>query len=244
MFLKPGTDYTRTSTNVTFANACVLNDVIAIYYIRLIDGGTSADKVPFVTSSQTLVNGQTVIPSSYIDGSEILFINGVMIVDSDYSYAGGNTGYVLNTQSAGGSCTIVSFSQNNGGVLIFGENITSTTSGTTNVVFPTTFYRNSSLIWLNGCLLRPTDDYTMSSGALLYNYTSVGFLSFSGQPSQYATFNSSGEASTSSLSSAGVLGYDIPVEIQQEPTIKDMFMQMQKQINKLKKEVKALKGNK
>jgi hypothetical protein len=244
MFLKPGTDYTRTSTTVTFTNACVLNDVIAIYYIRLIDGSTSADKVPFVTSSQTLTAGQTTITSTYTDGSEILFINGVMIVDSDYTYVGGNAGYVLSTPSTGGSCTIVSFNKNNGGVLIFGENTTTTTSGTTNVVFPTAYYRNSSLIWLNGCLLRPTDDYTMSSGTLLYNYTSVGFLSYSNQPSQFATFNSSGEASTSSVSAAGVIGFDIPIEIPQEPTIKDMFMEMQKQINKLKKEVKALKGNK
>lgn len=244
MFLQPATDYTRTSTTVTFSSACVLNDVIAIYYLRLIDGGTSADKVPFVTSSQTLTSGQTVIPSSYVDGSEVLFINGVMIVDTDYSYVGGNTGYILSTPSLGGNCTIVSFSKNNGGVLIFGENITNTVSGTTNVVFPTTYYRNSSLIWLNGCLLRPTDDYTMASGTLLYNYTSIGFLSYSDQPSQYITFNSSGEASTSSLSSAGVRGFDIPIEIQQELTIKDMFMEMQKQINRLKKEVKALKGSK
>jgi hypothetical protein len=244
MFLKPATDYTRTSTTVTFTNACVLNDVIAIYYIRLIDGGTSADKVPFVTSSQTLTSGQTRITSSYLDGSEVLFINGVMIVDTDYSYSGGNSGYILNTPTTGGSCTIVSFNKNNGGILIFGENITNTVSGTTNVVFPTSFYRNSSLIWLNGCLLRPTDDYTMASGTLLYNYTSVGFLSYSDQPTQFITFNSSGEASTSSVSAAGVIGFDIPIEIQQEPTIKEMFMEMQKQINRLKKEVKALKGNK
>jgi len=167
-----------------------------------------------------------------------------MIVDTDYSYSGGNSGYILNTPSTGGSCTIVSFNKNNGGVLIFGENITNTVSGTTNVVFPTSFYRNSSLIWLNGCLLRPTDDYTMASGSLLYNYTSVGFLSYSDQPTQFITFNSSGEASTSSVSAAGVIGFDIPIEIQQEPTIKEMFMEMQKQINRLKKEVKALKGNK
>jgi hypothetical protein len=244
MFLQPATDYTRTSTTVTFTNACVLNDVIAIYYIRLIDGGTSADKVPFVTSSQTLTSGQTRIVTSYLDGSEVLFINGVMIVDTDYSYSGGNSGYILNTPSKGGSCTIVSFSKNNGGALIFGENITNTVAGTTNVVFPTSYYRNSSLIWLNGCLLRPTDDYTMASGTLLYNYTSIGFLSYSDQPTQFITFNSSGEASTSSVSAAGVIGFDIPIEIQQEPTIKEMFMEMQKQINRLKKEVKALKGNK
>jgi hypothetical protein len=244
MFLQPSVDYTRTSTTITFTNACVLNDVIAIYYVRLIDGTTSADKVPFVTSSQTLTSGQTTISSTYPDGSEVLFINGVMIVDSDYSYIGGNTGYILSTPSTGGVLTIVSFSYNNGGVLIFGENITNTVAGTTNVVFPTAYYRNSSLIWLNGCLLRPTDDYTMSSGALLYNYTSIGFLSYSDQPSQFVTFNSAGEASTSSVGSAGVIGYDIPIEIPQEPTIKDMFMEMQKQINRLKKEVKALKGNK
>jgi hypothetical protein len=244
MFLQPSVDYTRSSTTVTFTDACVLNDVIAIYYIRLIDGTTSADKVPFVTSSQTLTSGQTVISSTYPDGSEVLFINGVMIVDSDYSYIGGNTGYILSTPSTGGVLTIVSFSYNNGGVLIFGENITNTVAGTTNVVFPTAYYRNSSLIWLNGCLLRPTDDYTMSAGTLLYNYTSIGFLSYSDQPSQFVTFNSAGEASTSSVSAAGVIGYDIPIEIQQEPTIKEMFMEMQKQINRLKKEVKALKGNK
>jgi hypothetical protein len=245
VFLKPTNDYTRTSTTVTFTNACTLNDVIAIYYIRLIDGTTSADKVPFVTSSQTLTAGQTVITTSYQDGSEFLFINGVMIVDTDYTYVGTNQGYILNTPSAGGSITIVSFSFNNGGVLIFGENYTETSSGTTNVVFPTSFYRNSTLMFFNGCLLRPSTDYTVpGSGALSYNFTSVGFLSFTGQPVQFMTFNSSGEASASSLSSSGVLGYDIPIVIENPPTVMEMFKDMQKQINKLKKELKTLKGNK
>lgn len=243
MFLKPGTDYTRTSTTVTFTNACVLNDVIAIYYIRLIDGSTSADKVPFVTSSQTLTAGQTYITSTYADGSELLFLNGVLLVDTDYTYYGTNQGYVLKTPAIGGSLVIVSFAFNNGNALIFGENYTETTVGTTNIVFPTSFYRNSTLIWLNGCLLRPTNDYTVpGSGALSYNFTSSGFLSYSGQPVQFCTFNSAGEASTSSLSSAGVIGYDIPIEIQREKTILEMFQDMQKQINSLKKQVRILKG--
>lgn len=244
-FLKPGTDYTRTTTNVTFTNACTLNDVIAIYYIRLIDGTTSADKVPFVTSNQTLTNGQTVISSTYANGSEILFLNGVLLVDTDYSYYGTDQGYILNTPSVGGSLTIVSFSFNNANALIFGENYTETNAGTTNVVFSTAFYRNSHLLWLNGVLLRPGNDYTMpGSGALTYNYTLIGALSFSGQPSQYVSFNSSGEASASSLSSAGVLGMDFPVVIENPPTILEMFKDMQKQINSLKKQVKQLKAAK
>jgi hypothetical protein len=245
VFLKPATDFTRTSTTVTFTNACTLNDVVAIYYIRLIDGTTSADKVPFVYSSQTLTSGQTVIATTYPDGSEFLFLNGVMLVDTDYTYVGTNQGYILNTPSVGGSITIVSFSYNNGNVLIFGENYTETASGTTNVVFPTSFYRNSTLMFFNGCLLRPGTDYTVpGSASLSYNFTSVGFLSFTGQPVQFMTFNSSGEASASSLSSAGVLGYDFPVVIENPPTIMEMFKDMQKQINKLKKELKTLKGNK
>jgi hypothetical protein len=219
--------------------------VVAIYYIRLIDGTTSADKVPFVYSSQTLTSGQTVIATTYPDGSEFLFLNGVMLVDTDYTYIGTNQGYILNNPSVGGSITIVSFSYNNGGVLIFGENYTETASGTTNVVFPTSFYRNSTLMFFNGCLLRPGTDYTVpGSASLSYNFTSVGFLSFTGQPVQFMTFNSSGEASASSLSSAGVLGYDFPVVIENPPTIMEMFKDMQKQINKLKKELKTLKGSK
>lgn len=245
IFLKPSTDYARTSTVVTFANACTLNDVIAIYYIRLIDGTTSADKVPFITNSQTLTSGQTVVASIYADGSELLFLNGVLLVDTDYTYYGTNQGYVLRTPVTGGSLTIVSFAFNNGNVLIFGENYTETLTGTTNVVFPTSFYRNSSLIWLNGCLMRPGTDYTVpGAGTLSYNFTSVGFLSYSGQPVQFCTFNSAGEASVSSLSSSGVLGFDVPVEIEREPTILEMFEGMQKQINRLKKEVKTLKGTK
>ena len=92
MFLKPGTDFTRTTTTVTLTNACVSGDIVQIYYIRLIDGGTSADKVPFVYTSTTLSYGQTNISSTYADGSELLFINGALIVDTDYTYIGGNTG--------------------------------------------------------------------------------------------------------------------------------------------------------
>lgn len=243
LFLQPTVDYTRTTTTVTLASACALNDVIAMYYIRLIDATTSNDKVPFVTNSRTLTPGQTNIPASYPDGSELLFLNGVLLVDTDYTYYGSNQGYVLKTPATGGLFTIVSFSYNNGNALIFSENYTETTTGTTNIVYPTAFFRNSSLNWFNGCLLRPGADYTVpGAGTLSYNFTSVGFLSYSGQPVQFASFNSSGEASTSSLSSAGVIGMDMPVEIKREKTILEMFQDMQKQINSLKKQVKTLKG--
>jgi hypothetical protein len=100
-------------------------------------------------------------------------------------------------------------------------------------------------MWFNGALLRPGTDYTMpGASALTYNYTIIGAASFSGQPSQYLSFNSAGEASASSLSSAAVLGMDYPVVIEQEPTINDMFKDMQKQINLLKKQIKQLKGSK
>ena len=244
-FLKPGTDFTRTTTTVTFASACALNDKVAIYYIRLIDGTTSADKVPFVVYNQTLTNGQTSISASYIDGSEFLFLNGVLLVDTDYSYAGVNQGYVLNTPSVGGNLDIVVFAFNNASTLIFAENYTETSSGSTNLVFSTPFYRNSHLMWFNGALLRPGTDYTIpGASSLSYNYTIIGALSFSGQPTQYLSFNSAGEASASSLSSAAVLGMDYPVVIEQEPTISDMFKDMQKQINLLKKQIKQLKGSK
>jgi hypothetical protein len=242
MFLKSGTDFTRTTTTVTLTNACVAGDTIQIYYIRLIDGGTSADKVPFVYTSTTLTSGQTTISSSYTDGSELIFINGCLIVDTDYSYIGGNTGYTLTTPSVGGDCVIVSFNKNNANVLIFAENYTETASGTTNVVFPTPFYRNSHLMWLNGCLLKPSSDYTIpGSGDLSYNYTSSGFLSFSGQPTQFCSFKSAGSASSFGLGSAGTLGYDIPIEIEKKPTIRDMFLEMQAQIDELKAQLEQVK---
>jgi hypothetical protein len=235
IFLEPAVDFTRNSTTVTLTNACVTGDVVQIYYIRLIDANTSADKVPFVYTSTALTSGQTTIASTYEDGSELIFINGCLIVDTDYSYIGGGTGYILGTPSIGGDCVVVSFSENNANALIFSENYTETSVGTTNVVFPTQFYRNSSLIWLNGCLLRPTSDYTIpGSGDLSYNYTSVGFLSFSGQPTQYCSFNSAGSASSFGLGAMGVLGYDMPVEIEKKPTIRDMFLEMQAQIDELK----------
>jgi len=241
-FLSPGDDFTRTTTAITFANPCAAGDVVQIYYIRLIDGGTSADKVPFVYSSTTLTSGQTSIPSTYADGSELIFINGALIVDSDYSYIGGNTGFTLSTPATGGTCVVVSFAKNNANVLIFGENYTETSAGTTNVVFPTPFYRNSHLMWLNGCLLRPSSDYTIpGSGNTSYNYTSVGFSSFSGQPSQFCSFNSAGSASSFGLGSMGVLGYDMPVEIEKKPTIRDMFLEMQKQIDDLRLQLEQVK---
>jgi hypothetical protein len=242
-FLVPGSDFTRTSSTVTFTSPCVLNDKIALYYIRLIDGGTSADKVPFVTSTQTLTSGQTEIITSYVDGSEVLFLNGALLVDTDYGYRGTNTGYILNTASTGGTFTAVAFSFNNGNVLIFAENFTTTNFASTAVSFPTQFYRNSHLMWLNGCLLRPGSDYTMSGVASLINsLTLVGSLSFSGQPVQFVSFNSTGEASMSSLSSAGVIGMDMPVVIDREPTMLDMFQAMQTELDKLKSEVEILKG--
>jgi len=244
-FLKPGTDYTRTSTTVTLTNACALNDVIQMYYIRLIDAVTSADKVPFVVQTQTLAYGQTDIVTTNIDGAEVLFINGVLIVDADYDYLGTNQGYQLITPSVGGNCNIVVFAFNNANTLIFSENYTQTTYANTNVVFPTQFYRNSHLMWLNGALLKPGTDYTMpGSAALIFNYTLVGGLPFSGQPSQFISFKKSGEASASSLSSAAVLGMDMPFQVEYKPSMKELFADMQKELERLKSEIEVLKGTK
>lgn len=242
-FLKPGTDFTRTATTVTLASACVAGDVIQMYYIRLIDANTSADKVPFVVQSATLSLGQTLISATNVDGAEVLFLNGALVVDSDYDYIGTNQGYELLTPSVGGSLSIVVFAFNNGNQLIFSENYTQTTYANTSVVFPTQFYRNSHLMWLNGSLLKPGTDYTMAgSTALLYSYTYVGALSFSGQPSQFISFKSSGEASASSISAAGVLGMDMPFVMEHEPSMKDLYDALQKEIQLLKSEISLLKG--
>jgi len=244
-FLKPGTDFTRTTTTVTLASACALNDVIQMYYIRLIDATTSADKVPFVVQNQTLVYGQTNINTTNIDGAEVLFINGAMIVDSDYDYIGHNQGYQLFTPSVGGDCNIVVFSFNNASALIFSENYTETTYASTNVVFPTQFYRNSHLMFFCGALLKPGTDYTIpGAGALSYNFTIVGSLSFSGQPAQFISFNKAGEASASSGGSAGVLGMDMPFVLEHEPSMMDLYNDMKKELESLKFEIEMLKGTK
>ena len=244
-FLKPGTDFTRTTTTVTLASACALNDVIQMYYIRLIDATTTLDKVPFVTQNQTLVYGQTQITTTNIDGAEVLFINGAMIVDSDYDYIGHNQGYELFTPSVGGDCNIVVFAFNNANALIFAENYTETTYASTNVVFPTQFYRNSHLMFFCGALLKPGTDYTIpGSGALSYNFTIVGALSFSGQPAQFISFNKAGEASASSGGAAAVLGMDMPFVLEHKPTMMDLYNDMKKELESLKSEIEMLKGTK
>ena len=244
-FLKPGTDFTRTTTTVTLASACAVNDVIQMYYIRLIDATTTLDKVPFVVQNQTLVYGQTLINTTNIDGAEVLFINGAMIVDSDYDYIGHNQGYELFTPSVGGDCNIVVFSFNNASVLIFSENYTETNYANTNVVFPTQFYRNSHLMFFCGALLKPGTDYTVpGSGALSYNITLVGALSFSGQPTQFISFNKAGEASASSGGSAAVLGMDMPFVLEYEPSMMDLYNDMKKELQSLKSEIEMLKGTK
>jgi hypothetical protein len=244
-FLKPGTDYTRTSTTVTLASACVLNDVIQMYYIRLIDAVTSADKVPFVTQNQTLTYGQTQIVTTNIDGAEVLFINGAMIVDADYDYIGTNQGYELFTPSVGGDCNIVVFAFNNANILIFSENYTQTNYANTSVVFPTQFYRNSHLMFFCGALLKPGTDYTIpGSSALSFVFTIIGALSFSGQSAQFIAFNKAGEASASSGGAAGVLGMDMPYQVEYKPSMRELFNDMQKQLESLKSEIEMLKGTK
>jgi len=245
LFLKPGTDYTRTTTNFTLTDACTVNDVVAAYYIRLISAATSLDQTPFVTSFVALTAGQTEITTAFADGSELLFLNGVLLVDSDYTYVGNNQGYILKQPAVGGDLGIVSFAFNNKNALIFSENYTETQSSSSNIVFPTSFFRNSSLIWFNGVLLRPSADYTIpGAGTLSFNYTLIGGLGYSGQPSQFCSFASSGEASVSSLNSAGVAGMDMPVFIEHQPTMHEMFAEMRKEIKKLKSDIKLLKGKK
>ena len=244
-FLSPGTDFTRTSTVVTLSSACELDDVIQMYYIRLIDADTSADKVPFEVQNQTLIYGQTQIVTTNADGAELLLINGVLIVDSDYDYIGTNQGYELYTPSVGGNCDIVVFAFNNANVLIFSENYTQTNYANASVVFPTQFYRNSHLMFFCGALLKPGTDYTIpGSGTLSYTISLVGSLSFSGQPVQFVAFNKAGEASASSGGSAGVLGMDMPFELQYKPSMRELFNDMQKQLESLKSEIEMLKGTK
>ena len=244
-FLKPGVDYTRTSTTVTLATACALGDDIQMYYIRLIDAATSADKVPFTVQNQTLSFGQTQILANNIAGQEVIFLNGALVVDADYDYLSLNQGYELYTPSVGGDCNIVVFAFNNANALIFSENYVETAYANSTVVFPTQFYRNSHLMWLNGALLKPGSDYTIP-GALTFTFTIilVGALSFSGQPVQFISFNSSGDASTTSGGAAGVLGMDMPVLLEYEPTMMEMFEALQKQIESLKSEIEMLKGTK
>jgi hypothetical protein len=100
-------------------------------------------------------------------------------------------------------------------------------------------------MWLNGVLLKPGTDYTMSgTSPLVFTYTLIGALSFSGQPSQFISFKKSGEASASSLSGAGVLGMDMPVHIEYKPSMKELFADMQKELEQLKSEIAMLKGTK
>ena len=244
-FLSPGTDFTRTSTVVTLSSACELDDVIQMYYIRLIDADTSADKVPFEVQNQTLVYGQTQIVTTNADGAELLLINGVLIVDSDYDYIGTNQGYELYVPSVGGNCDIVVFAFNNANVLIFSENYTQTNYANSSVVFPTQFYRNSHLMFFCGVLLKPGTDYTIpGSSSLSYTITLIGSLSFSGQPVQFVAFNKAGEASASSGGSAGVLGADMPFQLEYKPSMRELFNDMQKQLETLKSEIEMLKGTK
>ena len=90
--------------------------------------------------------------------------------------------------------------------------------------------------------MKPSSDYTIPGAAdTSYNYTSSGFLSYSGQPTQFCSFNSVGSASSFGLGSAGTLGYDMPVVIEKKPTIKEMFLEMQKQIDDLRLQLEQVK---
>ena len=112
-------------------------------------------------------------------------------------------------------------------------------------MFPTQFARNSHLMWLNGVLLKPGTNYTMPGAAeLIFSYTLIGGLTFSGQPSQFISFKKAGEASASSLSSAAVLGMDMPFEVEYKPTMRDLFSNMEKELERLKSEIEILKGAK
>ena len=156
-----------------------------------------------------------------------------------------NQGYELYTPSVGGDCNIVVFAFNNADALIFSENYTETAYANSTVVFPTQFYRNSHLMWLNGSLLKPGTDYTMPGASnFIFTIVLVGALSFSGQPVQFISFNSSGDASTTSGGAAGVLGMDMPVLLEYEPTMQEMFEALQKQVESLKSEIEMLKGTK
>lgn len=244
IFLYPTRDYTRTNLSVTLNTACSVNDTISLYYIRLIDATTSSDKVPFTVQTTTLAYNQTVIPTSFIDGTELLFLNGVLLVDSEYSYTGTNQGYTLNNPSAGGTLDIITFSILNSNTLIFGENYTESIAGVSNIVFPTSFYRNSSLIWFNGVLLKPSSDYTIpGAGDLSSTYTLIGGTSLNGQPSQFCNFKSAGPASVGSVGAMAVAGFDLPIVIDKKPTMLSMFQEMQSQINDLKEQLFYLRNS-
>ena len=243
ILLQNGVDYTRTSTNITLSQPCVGGESMMAYYIRLIDAVTSNDKVPFTSTYIDLTNGQTIVPFNSVNGAELLFLNGVLVTDNDYTYLSGNSGYQLKTPAMDGKLTIIEFVKNNANTLIFTENYAEKVSGTNIVSYPTPYQRNSSLIWFNGVLLKPTSDYSIPGATdLVYNLSLIGALDYSGQPAQFCSFNSAGPASVGSLSSAGVVGFDLPIELEYKPTIKDMFLELQSQVESLKLEIALLKG--
>jgi len=93
-------------------------------------------------------------------------------------------------------------------------------------------------------LLKPSSDYTIPGSAdLTSNYTLIGSISLSGQPSQFCTFKSAGPASIGSVGAMAVAGFDLPIVIDKKPTMLSMFQEMQSQINDLKEQLFYLRNS-
>lgn len=164
--LLDASEYTDTggaTGTVTLSTGATLNDRITITSFKSVNVTTGV-YATFTRNTATLTNASTYTPSGYsiASGYELLFMNGVVLMDQDYDIIGGS---IVNMPSlANGLLTVIQWSQNN---------LTTPTGNPVNVVINTVVgqtvyafsYTTDALnLFQNGVLLFSGSDYTSATG--------------------------------------------------------------------------------
>lgn len=124
--------------------------------------------VPYTRSRFTAYAGQTSFPATYTVGAVSVFVNGVLLPDTEYTSSSG-TAIVLDLAATAGDVVEI-IAHNTSAVIAFGPSGTETTAysrvehtataGQTS--FAATYTEGMELVYVNGVLLPPSD-YTATS---------------------------------------------------------------------------------
>ena len=233
------TDFSETTTNITIPNSYSGAVVNLIRFTQSNSAGTTA-YVPFTRANVNTVAGQAQYTTTFDQGAELLFINGVFIHDQDYSYPTTNSFLLGWTPLVSNNLiTIIAFRRFNTAQTSFGQAVGNTTAAVTAVALSGYSNINYSITSKNGMMIANPNDVTTTTtqatlvAAPIYTGESIEVTAWLASGAAVAGASGASRASDT-LSDAGAASLNDFPYIPPMPTLAEQLQDLQNQINELK----------
>jgi hypothetical protein len=155
-------EYTDSSTGVTFSTGRTLNDRIVIVAFKSYNSGTGYYE-SFSRNSASLVNQGEYTASGFTltNGLELLFLNGTVVNAQDYDITDQTIGFINNTT---GDLEVIQWSINNLGVANGTPVNVDAFTVIGQTIYPFTYDPNAFNLYMNGINLIEGTDFTTATG--------------------------------------------------------------------------------